>query len=81
MCLQAWLPARTYVREALETRQEVDDSREIIKLLRYCPWKEHLYELEQEFGVDPPIKFCLYEVPVSSSHAPKRQRSFHQGIL
>ena len=75
--LQAWLPARTYVREAIETRQEVDGSGEIIKLSRYCPWKEHLYELEQELSVDPPIKFCLYEVHLSSSHAPKRLRRLH----
>ena len=70
VCLQAWLPARTYVREALETRQEVDGSREIIKLSRYCPWKEHLYELEQELSIEPLIKFCLYEVRASLSHVP-----------
>ena len=79
--LQAWLPARTYVKEAIETRQEVDDSWEIIKLSRYCPWKEHLYELEQELSVDPPIKFCIYEVRVSFPHAPRRQHSFHQEYL
>ena len=68
VCLQAWLPARTYVREALETRREVDGSGEIIKLSRYCPWKEHLYELEQELSVDPLIKFCLYEVCAPPCH-------------
>ena len=30
------------------------------------PWKEHLYELEKQEGIDGAIKFCLYEVP----HAP-----------
>lgn len=62
LALQAWLPARTYVREAIETRMEVDDSGEIMKLEHYCPWKEHLYELEQELTVQQPLKFCLYEV-------------------
>ena len=66
------------MREALETRQEVDGSGEIIKLSRYCPWKEHLYELEHELSVNPLIKFCLYEVRASMSPAPKRQRSFSQ---
>jgi uncharacterized UPF0160 family protein len=50
------------VREAIETRMEVDESGEIMKLAHYCPWKEHLYELEQELNVQPPLKFCLYEV-------------------
>lgn len=50
------------MREAIETRMEVDESREIMKLAHYCPWKEHLYELEQELNVQPPLKFCLYEV-------------------
>ncbi len=26
------------------------------------PWKEHLYELEKEQGIEGQIKFCLYEV-------------------
>ncbi|CAL5220512.1 g2544 [Coccomyxa viridis] len=58
---KAWLPARTYVREAIETRKEVDQSGEIMKLAHYCPWKEHLYELEKEFDLPQQIKFCLYE--------------------
>jgi hypothetical protein len=27
------------------------------------PWKEHLYELEKQEGLEGAIKFCLYEVP------------------
>ena len=54
------------MREAIETRKEVDQSGEIMKLAHYCPWKEHLYELEKEFDLPQQIKFCLYEVWVSS---------------
>ena len=50
------------MREAIETRKGIDSSGEIIKLGRYCPWKEHLYELEQELNIPQQIKFCLYEV-------------------
>lgn len=50
------------MREAIETREGIDSSGEIIKLGRYCPWKEHLYELEQELNIPQQIKFCLYEV-------------------
>lgn len=27
------------------------------------PWKEHLYELEKQEGIEGAVKFCLYEVP------------------
>ena len=59
---QAWLPARDYVKAALEGRAEVHASGEVIRLARSCPWKEHLYELEAEMGLPKPIKFCIYEV-------------------
>lgn len=65
---QAWLPARTYVQEAIEKRYEVDPSGEIIKLPHYCPWKEHLYDLEEEMALDKPIKFCIYEVGNCYNH-------------
>jgi uncharacterized UPF0160 family protein len=26
-----------------------------------CPWKEHLYEIEEEMKIETPIKFCLFE--------------------
>lgn len=32
---------------------------QIIKLTHFCPWKEHLYSLEKELGVDKPILYCL----------------------
>ncbi|CAL8464428.1 g3963 [Coccomyxa elongata] len=58
---KAWLPAKTYVQEAIEKRHEVDPSGEIIQLSRVCPWKEHLYDLEEELDLEKPIKFCVYE--------------------
>jgi uncharacterized UPF0160 family protein len=30
-----------------------------MRLNHYCPWKDHLYNLEQEMGVEKPILFCL----------------------
>ncbi|KAK9804694.1 hypothetical protein WJX72_000202 [[Myrmecia] bisecta] len=58
---KVWMPARRYVREAIEQRFEVDKSGEIIKLATVVPWKEHLYELEEELGTEKPITFCIYE--------------------
>uniref|UniRef100_A0A7S4QRM3 MYG1 protein n=1 Tax=Alexandrium monilatum TaxID=311494 RepID=A0A7S4QRM3_9DINO len=43
-----WLPARTIVEEALSKRREVHPSGEVMKLPRFCPWQEHLFDLEEE---------------------------------
>lgn len=49
-----WLPARSYVKTALESRFSVDPSGSIILLSRVCPWKEHLYQLEEEMKITAP---------------------------
>ena len=59
---QVWLPARAFVRKAIQDRCKVYDSGEIIFLETVCPWKEHLYELEEELAVEKPLKYCIYEV-------------------
>mmetsp|Transcript_20492 Transcript_20492/g.51607 ORF Transcript_20492/g.51607 Transcript_20492/m.51607 type:complete len:371 (+) Transcript_20492:70-1182(+) len=56
-----WLPARVYVEEAINGRHKLDPSGEIIALSTSCPWKEHLYEIEDEMKIEKPIKFCLFE--------------------
>ncbi|KAK3730854.1 hypothetical protein QZH41_009970 [Actinostola sp. cb2023] len=56
-----WLPARSLVQKAIKQRYEVDKSGEILELEGAgCPWKHHLYELEQELDVEKPIKFVIY---------------------
>ena len=42
----AWLPARDLVVAGLEQRFQVDPSGRIILFKSFCPWKEHLFELE-----------------------------------
>lgn len=73
----SWLPAKTIVAEAVKDRLSVDDSGKIIVLSQFCPWKEHLYELEKENGINGQIEFVLFAdstgtwrvstVPVSST--------------
>ena len=58
----AWLPGRCIVEQALQHRHKVNSSGEIIRLSPYAPWKDHIFDLEEELHVNPPIKFCLYEV-------------------
>ncbi|XP_058729212.1 MYG1 protein C694.04c [Vicia villosa] len=58
--VNSWLPARSIVMETVAARQTVDPSGEILVLKNFCPWKLHLFELEKELKIDPPIKYVLY---------------------
>jgi uncharacterized UPF0160 family protein len=56
------LPARDFVERALLKRHETSASGQVIALeAGGLPWKNHLYDLERVHGVDPLIKFVLYE--------------------
>lgn len=55
----AWLPARIIVEKAVENRFKVHESGEIIELGQFCPWQEHLREIEKDLdGVE--IKYVLF---------------------
>lgn len=55
------IPARTYVERAVQKRHMVDASGEIIQLESGgLPWKNHLYDLEKEYKLEPLVKFVLY---------------------
>jgi len=58
---ESWLPAREHVEKALDEARQTHPSGEILRLPCYCPWKEHLFELEAEKGTDPLPKYALYE--------------------
>ena len=49
------------MQAAIARRLEVDRSGEIFRLDTYCPWKGHLYELEQELKLPASLKFCIYQ--------------------
>ena len=40
---------------------QVHGSGEIVRFDESCPWKEHLYELEEKMAVNPNVKFVLYK--------------------
>ncbi|KAF3434203.1 hypothetical protein FNV43_RR25306 [Rhamnella rubrinervis] len=58
---KSWLPARSIVMECLSARWDIDPSGEIMVLSNFCPWKLHLFELEEEIKIDPSIKYVLYQ--------------------
>jgi uncharacterized UPF0160 family protein len=57
---QSWLPARSIVEEALNSRFQTDLSGEIVVLKKPTIWTRHLFELEVELKIGPQIKFVLY---------------------
>ncbi|KAI8872720.1 metal-dependent protein hydrolase [Ramicandelaber brevisporus] len=61
---KAWMPARDIVADAFNRRiTDVDPSGRIIILERPCPWKDHLYTLEEEAGLTDPhskVAYILY---------------------
>ncbi|CAD1473680.1 unnamed protein product [Heterotrigona itama] len=56
-----WLPARSIVQEAIEKRFEVDPSGEIVVLSQGLPWSQHLFEVEKEQNIQPPLKYVIFE--------------------
>lgn len=40
-----WLPARAIVDRAVTERFAVDSSGRIIRLSRYCPWQQHIFDI------------------------------------
>lgn len=58
---KSWLPARSVVMDCLAARKDIDSSGEIILLPRPCPWKLHIFELEEEMKIDPSIKYVIYQ--------------------
>eukprot|EP00747_Dinoflagellata_sp_TGD_P178932 gnl/TRDRNA2_/TRDRNA2_28873_c0_seq1.p1 gnl/TRDRNA2_/TRDRNA2_28873_c0~~gnl/TRDRNA2_/TRDRNA2_28873_c0_seq1.p1 ORF type:complete len:368 (-),score=85.01 gnl/TRDRNA2_/TRDRNA2_28873_c0_seq1:74-1177(-) len=58
-----WLPARSIVEEALDKRKDVHVSGEVLKLGRFCPWQEHLFDLEaeEEKHRTPLTKYVLFQ--------------------
>lgn len=64
----SWLPARVIVEKAVNDRFTVHSSGEIIELERFCPWQEHLREIErsEEFkDQNISIKYVLFKGGVS----------------
>ena len=58
--ISVWLPARDYVRSALDNRFEMHKSGQIVEFTERFPWKEHLFDLEEEMNIGHEIKFVLF---------------------
>ncbi len=48
--VKGWWPARSIVVDALKAASTVHPSGSIVLLPTACPWKDHLFEVEEELG-------------------------------
>jgi len=59
----SWIPAREIVSEALKSRTIVDASGRILLLKTFAPWKDHLFDIENETNLketDQPL-YVIYQ--------------------
>lgn len=56
-----WWPARSLVLDALKNAKTIHSSGEILELKQFCPWKQHLFELEVKMNQVGVPKYVLYE--------------------
>ena len=57
------MPARKQVEDAWKKRETFHPSGEYMFIENSCPWKDHLYNIEQEEGKDGLIKFVFFTDP------------------
>ncbi|KAL6714938.1 hypothetical protein ACLMJK_007198 [Lecanora helva] len=57
---RAWLPARTLVHDTYSSRKDYDPQGRLMLFPRGCPWKDHLYTLENENLEEEKILYVLY---------------------
>lgn len=53
-----WLPARDIVEKCV-TKDWCDEKGEIIFLEKFCPWQEHLYEIERDLDIVGKVKYVI----------------------
>ncbi|CAB3233241.1 unnamed protein product [Arctia plantaginis] len=59
--VSVWLPARNYVKSALENRFQIHKSGQIVEFKERFPWKEHLFDLEEEMNIGHDVKYVLFK--------------------
>jgi len=58
--VKTWLPARQIAEQAIEGSKKYDESGAIAVLPQSCPWKDHLFELEEERGISGKLQYMLF---------------------
>ncbi|KAJ9446839.1 UPF0160 protein [Diplonema papillatum] len=58
--VKAWLPARQVVQTSITDRLNVHESGTIVVFHQFCPWAEHLFQVEKEIGVEGKLLYVLF---------------------
>ena len=59
-----WWPARSLVAKAIDDRFKIHESGRIVEFSTGgCPYKEHLFELEKEQGLEGQVLFAIFTDP------------------
>ncbi|CCW66685.1 unnamed protein product [Phytomonas sp. Hart1] len=59
-CVFVWLPARAIVEEGFHAASNLHTSGQIFCMRRFCPWKNHLFDLEEEHHCEGRFLFMIY---------------------
>uniref|UniRef100_A0A7S1NCZ5 Metal-dependent protein hydrolase n=1 Tax=Eutreptiella gymnastica TaxID=73025 RepID=A0A7S1NCZ5_9EUGL len=57
---KSWMPARSIVQKAVDSRFDVHASGRIMRLECPCPWQEHLFDIEAKMNIEGEIFYVLY---------------------
>jgi len=59
---KSWMPARSIVKAAMDDRKEHDENGRMIMFASGgLPWKEHLFELEEQHGIQGQVSYVVYQ--------------------
>lgn len=53
------MPAYNIVRAAYDAREAFHSSGELMIMDRFAPWKDYVFEIEKELGMDGKLKFMI----------------------
>jgi uncharacterized UPF0160 family protein len=54
------LPAFDIVKKAWDDRESFHASKQILFFEKMCPWKEHLFTIEEELELNGEVKFVMF---------------------
>lgn len=57
----SWLPARLIVNSCFDKRFEDHASGQIVIIREWAPWKDHIYQLENEHDLKKTIQYVVYK--------------------
>ena len=53
------MPAYNLVKAAYDAREQFHPSGELMFMDRFAPWKDYVFEIEKELGLEGKLKFMI----------------------